>query len=665
MSMVCFCAAGDRPLPVSFSFWWWFLDKDVCLRYPGPPRAAAENMNTPTTNLEWALYYRSIGWNPLPPVKGEKRPFGNWTKYQTQRVTEEEIRAWWTADPDANIGTVTGAISGIVVIDVESDGDASGYPPTVTSKTGGGGWHFYYKHPGIHLGNSARKLAPLTDVRGDGGYIILPPSLHKSGNEYAWVVSPEDNELAEFPHHLLTKLTDTKKKPDWRDFSSTAVPEGARNNEAARYIGKLLHDLSPELWETAGWESLRAWNIRTCIPPLGEHELRATFESIARMQTQSRKEWRKDFRPPTVSSKAMTVRMSDVQPVPINWLWPGRIAMGKLTLIAGDPGLGKSLITSFFAAVVSKGYTWPLDGSLAPNGSVVLLSAEDDPGDTIRPRLDAAGADCERIHILKAVQDFDADGKPIQRMFSFKKDIAVLEDLLPTLPDCKLVIIDPISAYLDGTDSHNNTDVRGLLAPIAALASEHKVAVILIQHLNKGNGGGSAMYRSMGSIGFIAAARAAYLVTKDKDNAERRLVMPVKNNLARDTTGLAYSVMDSPNGAPLLVWESEPVLITADEALGRPDSEEQKTNTDWAVEIVEIILSKGPVPAVQVQKEARQAGVSPKMLRRAGEKLGVKPKKTGYSGGWVWSLPEHEDALKVEEAPSENEGALDDKGILA
>ena len=361
--------------------------------------------------------------------------------------------------------------------------------------------------------------------------------------------------------------------------------------------------------------------------------------------------------------RSVTVCMADVQPQPISWLWPGRIALGKITLIAGDPGLGKSLLTVTMAAIVSKGQAWPLNGPPAPIGSVVLLSAEDDPADTIRPRLDAAMADCARIHVLQAIRDTDDEDAPIQRLFSFKRDIQRLEELLPTLPNCRLLIIDPVSAYLDGTESHNNGDIRGLLAPLADLAARHGVAVVLVQHLNK-NSGTSAMYRSMGSIAFIAAARAAYIVTKDRNNPDRRLVMPVKNNLARDDTGLAYSVLTAENEAPVIQWEEEPVIMTADEALTPADSEEEKTGTDWAVEVLEIVLKDGPISSTSVHKEAKQANISPKALRRAQERLGIKPRKVGYEGGWVWMLPGHEGALSSEGAPTQNEGTLGAGGHL-
>ena len=362
-------------------------------------------------------------------------------------------------------------------------------------------------------------------------------------------------------------------------------------------------------------------------------------------------------------SQALVVRLSDVHPEPISWLWEGRIALGKLTLIAGDPGLGKSLLTATFASHISKGYPWPVDGSIPPIGDVVLLSAEDDPADTIRPRLDAAAADCSRVHILKAIKDEDEEGRPTQRMFSFKRDLKALEELLTSLPDCKLLVVDPVSAYLDGADSHNNTDVRGLLAPLAELAARYRIAVILIQHLNKSSGG-NALYRSIGSIAFIAAARAAYIVTKDQENPTRRLLLPAKNNLAKDDSGLAYSVVTAENGAPVVVWEPNLVEITAAEALALPESNDERTETDWAVDFLQDFLASGPKQVSEINKEALRAGVKDKPLRRAKEKLGIKPRKSAFTGGWEWALPGHEDAQINEDAQPKREGILGLEGHL-
>lgn len=359
--------------------------------------------------------------------------------------------------------------------------------------------------------------------------------------------------------------------------------------------------------------------------------------------------------------KAIVSHLSDIQPEPVHWLWTGRIPLGKLTLISGDPGLGKSLLTITIAASVSKGFRWPIDKTEAPMGDVVLLSAEDDAADTIRPRLDAAQANCDRIYILQAIQDTTPEGEPIRTMFSFKRDLKAMEELLASLPDCRLVVIDPVSAYLDGTDSYNNADIRALLAPLADLAARYKVSIVLVSHLNK-SGVGNALYRTMGTLAFVAAVRAAYIITKDQENPTRRLFMPAKNNLAADMGGLAYSIVEAENGAPLIAWENEPVSMTADEALAVESDD--RSATDEAMDFLRELLADGPMKASEAQKEARLAGISEKPLRRAREKLGIKPRKDTFSGPWVWALSVHEDAQNSEDAQPKKEGILEGGGHL-
>ncbi|MDP3725847.1 MAG: bifunctional DNA primase/polymerase [bacterium] len=234
-----------------------------------------------------ALKYLNYGFSIIP-VGIDKKPLIEWKRFQTVRATPEQIKGWFDLNPDMNIGTTTGAISGVVVIDIEKDGSTKGFPPTVTSRTGGGGYHLFYKHPGVPVRNSVKEIAPLTDVRGDGGYVVLPPSAHTSGNKYEWIISPEEGEFAELPEHILVKLKDLGKKTDWTEFSTADVVEGERNNAAAQFIGKLLHDLSTDLWETAGWHSLKSWNQKCCKPPLEEKELRAIFESILQRESTQR-----------------------------------------------------------------------------------------------------------------------------------------------------------------------------------------------------------------------------------------------------------------------------------------------------------------------------------------------------------------------------------------
>ena len=233
--------------------------------------------------------------------------------------------------------------------------------------------------------------------------------------------------------------------------------------------------------------------------------------------------------------------VSDIQAKPIHWLWKGRIARGKVSLIAGNPGLGKSQITASMASIVSNGGKWPVDRTECKAGQVVFLSAEDDPADTIRPRLEAAGAVLNKIFIVDAIKDMNGDGEPVKRSFNLKTDLSKLGHLMDELNEVALLVIDPITAYLGGTDSHKNADIRALLSPLGDFASQYDVAVVCVSHLNK-SGGADALMRVSGSLAFVAAARAAYLVAEDTEN-NQRVFLPMKNNIGNDGNGLAFDVV--------------------------------------------------------------------------------------------------------------------------
>ena len=353
--------------------------------------------------------------------------------------------------------------------------------------------------------------------------------------------------------------------------------------------------------------------------------------------------------------RPVVVRLSDVQPEPVRWLWPRRIALGKVTLLAGDPGLGKSFITLDMAARVSSGTPWA-DAPTEPNevGGVVLLSAEDDTADTIRPRLDAAGADVSRIIALEAVVQRDPEtGAAIRTPFCLATDLSSLESAIEQVGDCRLVVIDPITAYLGATDSHKNAELRGLLHPLADLARRHRVAVVAVTHLRKA--GGPAMYRAMGSLAFVAAARAVWAVTKDKDNPRRRLVLPVKNNLAADVMGLAYSIEPiGSDGAPVVAWEPDPIELSADDALAPEHGDDGATSAvDEAVNWLRDMLSDGPMPAGDVKHTADRDGIKARTLDRAKVKLRVEAEREGFGkdGRWVWRLPHSAPTDPIERQP--------------
>lgn len=346
---------------------------------------------------------------------------------------------------------------------------------------------------------------------------------------------------------------------------------------------------------------------------------------------------------------------ADIKPEPVNWLWPDQIARGKLTVIAGDPGLGKSQITASLAAIVSTGGHWPVDRTPCEKGRVVFLSAEDDVSDTIRPRLDAAGADVSLCHVVERVKAQARDGSgPIKRAFNLKADMELLSRMLAELGDVALVIIDPVSAYMGDTDTHRNADVRAVLAEVSEVAGKHKSAFVVCSHLNKGESE-KALQRVTGSLAFVAAARAAFLVAQDPQDEEkkRRLFVPMKNNIGPDSTGYAYRIeaVEFPGiKTSRITWSGDRVTITADEALTSEGAEHERSALDAAKEFLEVELSGGTVPTKQIQKDAEDAGLKWATVRRAKTALCLKVTKAGMDAPWTWELPATNDTKMLKSA---------------
>jgi len=328
---------------------------------------------------------------------------------------------------------------------------------------------------------------------------------------------------------------------------------------------------------------------------------------------------------------AVLIRLDQVKPEQVRWLWPGRIPLGKVTLLVGDPGVGKSLLTLDIAARVTKERGWPdHPDSQAPVGSVVLLNAEDDIADTIRPRLDAADAEPKRIRILRAVRNQGQD-----QPFRLDRDLPRLRQAIQQTPDTKLVVIDPISAYLGRSDPHKDAELRELLSPMAELAEQLGVAILVVTHLNK-RIDTPAIYRAMGSQAFVAVARAVWGVVLDNQEPDRRLLLPLKNNLVPGNAGLAFTIAEPGK----IEWEPGPVTMTMDEALGAAEpSRARSRKQDEAAAWLKGMLTKGPVEAKAILAEGEQAGFPERTLQRAKKELGVISRKDGARGVWLWALP--------------------------
>uniref|UniRef100_A0AAU2V6B8 AAA family ATPase n=1 Tax=Streptomyces sp. NBC_00003 TaxID=2903608 RepID=A0AAU2V6B8_9ACTN len=345
--------------------------------------------------------------------------------------------------------------------------------------------------------------------------------------------------------------------------------------------------------------------------------------------------------PERATASACMVRMSAVRRKPITWLWDRYIPAGKLTIIEGDPGDGKSTMVCDLAARLSTGRAMP-DGSATQAGTVLLLTAEDGVEDTIAPRLQAAEADMGRVVVMTEIQEPDEYGNIHTRPVELPTDLPHLARQIRE-EKVQMVVVDPLMAFLAGVDSHNDQSVRRALHPIAKLAEATGAAFVVIRHLNKSSGG-KAMYRGGGSIGIIGAARAGFLIAPDpdEDNGPRRLMAPVKMNIAAKPKTVVYRLVDATEfGCARIEWDG-----TSDyraEHIIAAEADEEREEKKAATDLIREYLADGARRSKELEEHAREAwGISPRTLIRARQKLGARAFKDGKE--WWVELPAPPDA---------------------
>jgi KaiC/GvpD/RAD55 family RecA-like ATPase len=341
----------------------------------------------------------------------------------------------------------------------------------------------------------------------------------------------------------------------------------------------------------------------------------------------------------------MQVRLaSEVPEGSVTWDWPGRLARGKLVLFAGNPGLGKSYVSCDLAARYTVGGPFP-DGQAGnfPKGDVVFLVSEDGLSDTLRPRLEQAGADCRRVHIVESILLREKERRR-SRTVSLTRDLAELERYCESLGERRLLVIDPISSYLGGIDVYRDADVRQALEPLARMAERLDLTVLMIAHLNK-RVGTTAIHRVSGSVAFVAAARLAYTFVEDPIAPGRTLCLPSKINLCQRPPGLAFTI-----GERGIEWSRDAVLDNLDELLNSR-AEANLGRLDEATAWLKKRLEEGQWVAMhELQQEASREGISSRTLRRAKAALGTEMQKQETGSGAVWQV----------RLPRESESELDE-----
>jgi RecA-family ATPase len=344
---------------------------------------------------------------------------------------------------------------------------------------------------------------------------------------------------------------------------------------------------------------------------------------------------------PANNGHKFTVGLDTVEFEHVNWLWPGRIPLAKVSIIEGDPDSGKSTITLDLAARVSSGTPMPLNERLGPQepAGVVLVCAEDDLGDTILPRILAHGGEPAKIGSVTLTRDEQGELIPL----AIPDDMHRLRGAIAER-DAKLMIIDPITAYLTATiNSNNDAQVRRAMTPLKDLAEQTGCAMLLVRHLNK-SGELKAKYRGGGSIAFTGAARSVLVVDKHPEQDDVWVMARVKGNLAKVIPSLTYKIeSEDLYESPVIRWTGTD-KIDADTLLKGKDGREGAETREKAEEFLKEELSEGPKLANDLISDAKKyLSISSRTLDRAKANLGVISKRQrdakGKTLGWVWALP--------------------------
>jgi putative DNA primase/helicase len=334
---------------------------------------------------------------------------------------------------------------------------------------------------------------------------------------------------------------------------------------------------------------------------------------------------------------------ADLKPEPIAWLWRDWLAAGKMHILAGAPGQGKTTIALAFAATVTCGGRWP-DGSRCPVGSALIWSGEDDPADTLLPRLLASGADPRRIHFVTGARI----GGQIET-FDPARDMPQLEAAADRIGDVRLIMVDPVVSVVTG-DSHKGTEVRRALQPLVDLAARLGAALVGITHFSKGGQGQDPAQRVLGSVAFTAVARVVLVAAKVRsdDGEDRRILARSKSNIGPDDGGFTYHLEQAEPlpgiHASYVTW-GDGVAGSARELLTDPSEEsvqgEDNAQAEGIDEMLIRFIGRDTVPAAEVKARLKAEGYSAKQIRTASSRVGVNFKKSGFGKELVgyWSLP--------------------------
>jgi hypothetical protein len=598
----------------------------------------------------------------------------------------DQIKEWWEKWPSANIGIATGEVSNLFVIDVDNKAGKNGFESIKEARLPMGdtpivatpnyGQHYWYQY--LKGGEFSCSLSGV-DIKGDGGYVVAPPS-RINGRAYTFVKEgdypPIPSEWVRFlnkTHHrdvqgltevdsgltdqqVLDKASNRKFDKLWRGnchdyggdrskaihaligFLANATPSNDQVRRLFRNSGLAGDPQKPER------DGDRYINYSL-------QKFRAELAELAKVNINLQPPPMPDQTPPP-PRELIVVNAADVQVRKVDWYWPNVFPTGAISLLAGTAGTNKTTLGADIAGRGSVGLPWPDGSGHAPPGKVMFISGEDDASTTIVPRLMAAQADLQNIDIVEGVR---VAGR--RRTFQLTDFIDLLEQRLES-DAVRLVLLDPLSAFVGSTETHNDAQVRALLEPLRYLAETRGVAVIGIMHPPKMRYK-ELVSRISGSAAFGNAARAVWYVQADPNISERRYFLPAKLNLASDEFGFAYrrGQREVAGIGPQLCIEWEPQQVRKADVLEQIDAKEDKSARSRIKNLIRDCWDQGMTRATDIQEEAELQGINmaPTTLTAAKKELGVRTVTVGFQGRSHWlpkePVPRWELAVNGEPPP--------------
>jgi len=565
-----------------------------------------------------ALKYIARNLSVFPATSAKKPAIPAWVSYQTRVPSAEEIEAWSRDLGDMNIAIACGRLSNLTVVDCDTPQaiqEVEGLLPEgmeLPIVTTPRGRHYYFRYcPKLHSRNRAHGGI---DVKSEGGYVLAPPSKTESG-VYTWNSEMNLDTIPErppVPDALLALLKAGTTSPAIPSLDKPILTQGTRDQDLFHIAYQLFKDGRPR----NEVERIIVNMAKICTPHFPEKEalikIKSAFDRIQRTGTATGNS--------SATPKTNLVRMSEVQKVPLEWLWPKRFPLGMLSIVAGKQGQGKSTLMIHIACRLSKAEPWPdAPGPVAPI-TTLLITCEDPREQIIKYRIEANGGN---DYFIKHFDSVFVDD--IEQPFDLTTNLDRLEAHLAEDPNIKLVIIDPLASHMGGKlDSSNPFQTRWHLSPLARLAKKYNVAIVGIAHFKKGEDVLDALDKIAGSYQFTSLPRAVWVVMEDKEDPaekKRHCLLPGKINIVPTPTGLSFrieTVLIDGQETGKIVFEDEINHTTANELLEKNARTRTSTRKEIEAFIVETLMN-GPL----LVKPSPELG--------AGESLEAALTTRGYS----------------------------------